>query len=363
MKVALIARSTLYSGKGGDTVQIVKTAEYLRKLGVEADIILSGEPVDYSNYDLLHFFNIIRPDDIISHVRKSNLPFVISTIYVDYSVLDMKIRGVLFRTLYSVLGRDRVEYLKAVARWIKSGEAITSKDYLLRGHRNCIRYLIQKANLMLPNSQSEINRLMKDYNCSGPFKVIPNAVDAAIFDGSNTQSGKERKGVISVGRFEYRKNQLNLIRALKNTDHTLTLVGDPSPNQISYYEQCMEEAKELGDRFKLFSFMEHDKLVELFSEQRVHVLASWFETTGLVSLEAAMQGCEIVITNRGDTEEYFGKYAFYCDPESPDSIREAVESSFKESRLGDFQDHIRANYTWERTAEKTLQAYKEVLGE
>ncbi len=29
MKIAMIARSTLYTGNGGDTVQIEKTAEYL----------------------------------------------------------------------------------------------------------------------------------------------------------------------------------------------------------------------------------------------------------------------------------------------------------------------------------------------
>jgi hypothetical protein len=60
MKVAFIARSSLYSVKGGDTIQIVSTAKYLRQLNVDVDIKLADEKIDYNHYDLLHFFNLIK---------------------------------------------------------------------------------------------------------------------------------------------------------------------------------------------------------------------------------------------------------------------------------------------------------------
>jgi len=44
MKVLFQSRTTLFSVPGGDTVQLVKTAEYLRKLGVEVDISTELEP-------------------------------------------------------------------------------------------------------------------------------------------------------------------------------------------------------------------------------------------------------------------------------------------------------------------------------
>ncbi len=34
MKVAFISRATLYSDKGGDTIQLVNTAAQLRNLGI-----------------------------------------------------------------------------------------------------------------------------------------------------------------------------------------------------------------------------------------------------------------------------------------------------------------------------------------
>ena len=71
MKVALISRSSLFSVKGGDTTQIVKTGEELNKLGVQTEIKLANEKINYEEYDLLHFFNLIRPAD---HACCSEVP-------------------------------------------------------------------------------------------------------------------------------------------------------------------------------------------------------------------------------------------------------------------------------------------------
>jgi hypothetical protein len=66
MRVVMIARPNLYSVPGGDTIQIEETASALRALEVEVDIIISGS-IDYKRYDLIHFFNIIDPEDILGH--------------------------------------------------------------------------------------------------------------------------------------------------------------------------------------------------------------------------------------------------------------------------------------------------------
>ena len=89
MRVAIIARSTLHTVPGGDTVQAVQTARHLKDLGVTVDVKLSNEAIDYSQYDLLHFFNIIRPADILYHSKKSGKPYVVSTISVSYTHLTL----------------------------------------------------------------------------------------------------------------------------------------------------------------------------------------------------------------------------------------------------------------------------------
>ena len=93
----------------------------------------------------------------------------------------------------------------------------------------------------------------------------------------------------------------------------------------------------------------------------MHALASWFETTGLVSLEAAYLGCNIVITNRGDQLDYFGDNAFYCDPESVSSIKEAVDAAYVSASSDILRQKILTEYNWEVTAQRTIHAYKEIF--
>ena len=71
IRVAMIVRSTFYTVKGGDTIQVLQTATGLAAYNVHADIKRTDEKIAYENYDLLHFFNITRPADICCHIRKA----------------------------------------------------------------------------------------------------------------------------------------------------------------------------------------------------------------------------------------------------------------------------------------------------
>ncbi|RYF88370.1 MAG: hypothetical protein EOO00_11295, partial [Chitinophagaceae bacterium] len=85
MRVLFISRATLFSGNGGDTVQVKNTALFLQQAGIDVVIELcNNKQIDYSGFDLVHYFNIIRPSDIIYHIDKSKLPYVVSSIYLEY---------------------------------------------------------------------------------------------------------------------------------------------------------------------------------------------------------------------------------------------------------------------------------------
>jgi len=60
--------------------------------------------------------------------------------------------------------------------------------------------------------------------------------------------------------------------------------------------------------------------------------------------------------------DYFGKDAWYCDPGDPASIRKAVFEAY-EAPVGNENliQRIREQYNWKKAAEKTLQAYEQVL--
>ena len=357
MKVAFISRATLYTTPGGDTKQVDMTAKYLRTLGVDVDVCLTSDVIDYDKYDLLHFFNIIRPADILGHVEKTGTPYVVSTIFLDYGAFEKKARKGLMKWMNVFFSEDAIEYIKAIARWVKNGEKIGSKKYLRWGHSKSIKYVAANSRILLPNSESEYRRLSKKYNIEHNYHVIPNGIDDSVADRVSSRNDKYENAILCVARIEGRKNQLNLIRALNNTDYKVFIHGKPSPNNIGYYEQCKQEA---ADNIHFTTWLTEEELYQMYYSAKVHILPSYFETTGLSSLEAAVMGCNIVVTDKGDTKDYFKEDAWYCEPDDTKSIKEAIDAAYNAPYNKEFKERILRDYTWLRAAEETLAGYKKV---
>jgi glycosyltransferase involved in cell wall biosynthesis len=355
MKIAFITRSTLHKVHGGDTVQVLETAEQLRELGIKVSIFLSHEKINYEDFDLLHFFNLIRPANILYHIRKANKPFVVSPILVDYSEYDKKHRtgfsGWLLRSFTST------EYIKTISRWVLLKDSLPDKNYLWKGQRRSIQHILSKAKMILPNSIAEYQTLEKQYQLKKPYAVVPNGINEKLFNNDCSIS-KNESLVVCAARIEGIKNQINLIKALNNTSFAVLLIGKPGANQKTYYKKCKKIA---APNIVFKGNLTQKELSNYYRKAKVHVLPSWFETCGLSSLEAGAMGCNIVITNKGYTREYFGDDAFYCDPANIESIYNAVTLAAKNNTSQNLRKKIIEDFTWKQAAKKTLEAYQTVL--
>lgn len=357
MRIVFIVRSTLFTVIGGDTIQVQETACHLRKLGITVDIKKATEKIDYPIYELLHFFNIIRPADILIHIKKSNKPFVVSTILVDYSAYDKQYRQGLAGKLFRFLPTAGIEYTKSVFRFLSRRDKLVSISYLWKGQQRSIKEILLKTKAVLVQANEEYNDLIKIYKIAPDFSIIHNGVNTSVFQQTKTVNRKKDM-VLCVARIEGIKNQYNLIRALNNTRYQLVLIGAGAPNQKKYYQKCRDIAA--GN----VSFIDHlpqAQLIDYYAAANVHILPSWFEVCGLSSLEAAAMNCRIVITGKGYAGSYFNNAAFYCDPSQPESILQAVNTAMVADDNDDLQKKIIQNYSWQKTAEDTLAVYKKYI--
>jgi glycosyltransferase involved in cell wall biosynthesis len=357
MKIAFITRSTLYSVKGGDTFQLINTARELKLLGIDVDIKLTNQPVQYEQYDLLHFFNIVRPADIVCHINRSGKPFVVSPNLVNYYEFDQTYRKGVAGFLFRCLPQYSIEYVKTIARWVQGNDVLMTTSYLWKGHKESIRQIIQRAARVLPNSKLEYDQLSEFGIPLPAYTLVPNGIDPALFVANNRQP-KDPGLVLCVARIEGLKNQLNLIKALNNTRYRLVIIGNAAPNQLSYYYECRQQA---AANISFIDQQPQEALAAWYQKAGIHILPSWFETCGLSTLEAAAMDCRVVITDKGYTREYFGDEAVYCDPASPQSIFSAVEKAASTPATDALKQKILAQYTWQQAASQTATAYKHVL--
>ncbi|KXS41807.1 MULTISPECIES: glycosyltransferase [unclassified Candidatus Frackibacter] len=329
MKVLFQVRPDLLNVYAGDTIQILRTKEQVERLGIEVNLS-TDLGVELDKYDLIHLFNTTRISETYQQMlnaKKQDKPVVLSTIYWD---------------MEEYLRNERPDKLKW---WQRTNE-----------YRQEVMNL---ADILLPNSESEKRLIEKNFGIKDKFMVVPNGVSRYLPNKAD-DSFKVKYGledfILAVGRFDKRKNQLNVIKALKETYIPLVMIG--SCNDPQYLRKCKAEAN------KETIFIDHlpqRKLASAYQAAKVHVLASWYDTPGLVSLEAGILGCNIVSTNRGSAKDYFKDLAWYCDPSDINSIYEAVLHAYYAELNSELEEYILTNFTWKITGEKTVEAYHRLL--
>mgnify|MGYP003937784491 CR=1 FL=1 len=171
------------------------------------------------------------------------------------------------------------------------------------------------------------------------------------------------------GRVEPRKNQLAVAKATANYKFNppaggpnikLVFVGKISWRHPEYAMRFKRLVKK-HDWIKHIERIPYENMGSAYAAAKVHVSASWFETTGLVSLEAGLAGCSVVASGER-ARDYLGDYAVYCDPGDINSIQEAIQKAYVAKFNPEFKEHILNNFTWDKTAAQTLAVYNRVLG-
>ncbi len=352
MKVLFTARYSLFSQPGGDTQQVVQTAEALRELGHSVSIILHGEPMDFDAFDIVHFFNLGRPADMVDALHLLKKPLVVSSIWVDYREYD-KQRSGLAGIVLKVLGANGLEYFKTIARGLNGSDKWPGLLYLTRGHGSSLRILTARSAAIITSSASEKKRVCSYFGLAETVHHIPLGLPAAFLHDFEPA---ERSGALCVGRIEGLKNQLNLIKAANGANWELKIIGKPAANQPEYFKHCQQAA---GKNVHFVGWLDTENLLEAYRSAKVLVLPSYFETFGLVALEALSQGCNVVIAERPDMNSIFNDRVLRCNPNNPADIKEKIEAALQ-LPPADFTSADKQKYAWREAALQIESIYKNV---
>lgn len=172
--------------------------------------------------------------------------------------------------------------------------------------------------------------------------------------------------LLFVSTIEPRKNIISLIEAFNilktkyKIEHQLVLIGQKGWR----YEQifaAIEDSPWVSQVHHL-NYLS-DELVALFySKADAFVYPSYYEGFGLPVLEAMTLGAPVITSNSSSLPEVAGDAALLVDPNDTTSLADAIlkvisDRQFRSQLVQKGKERAKL-FSWERTANETLNAYK-----
>jgi glycosyltransferase involved in cell wall biosynthesis len=337
------APSTAFQSPGGGENQLIQTGRYLEARGVQVRPFSPwNDRLDRAS--LLHLFGMSREGLQLARVaRARGVPVVLSPIcWIEPRAM-------------AVLATDRLGRWANQSKWRL--KALVPRFPTWR------RDLLRVADAILPNSMAEGDQLIRWFGAD-PDKIrpVPNGVEER-FAHATPLAFRAIHGpsdfVLYVGRIEPRKNVLGLVEGVRKAGLPLVVIGDALPGYEAYAADC----KRAGEGFtRWLPRVDHDDplLESAYAAARVLALPSWFETPGLVALEAALAGTAVVITPHGCTREYFGDRVGYARPDRPIEIARVISDGWATGPDPELSSHVGKHYPWSEVARRTAEAYEQV---
>lgn len=333
MKIAYIMYpGACYMGAGdGSKMQAEIWARELQRKGHEVERINPWGHYDWKSYDIVHVFGFglwnydmihwgsgINPNFVFSPIIDTNTPMWMYRLATHFGCAKLR----LFSQNYA---------LRQLKSDVKLFLARTDyeADYLRRG------YDIEEEKVaIVPLSYREDH-----YDASIPKEPF------CLFAGTMTQP---------------RKNVPNLILAARKYGFPLKLVGNKG-NAAS--EAKLRQLIGDAQNIEILGFVSDEELIMLYNRAKVFALPSLNEGVGLVALEAAIHGCNIVITNLGGPKEYYeAGTAQLVNPYSVDSIGQAVMKALNDqTSQPQLRNDLIRKYNVSACVDRLLAHYQSIL--
>ncbi len=339
MRILIESYSTCCQNEsGGVQNRIRKIHSLLKKMGID---------VSYYN----KFTSKIDTCDIL-HIFKLD--------YETYGLIQCakkSLKKVVISTIVTISGGTKIDIHRML---INKLPIMTTYKILFKS--------LELSDLVITETKKEADFLNKHYKVPyNKIRVIPNGVDADGYSGDEIYDviGKKCEYVLQVGRFDDNKNQLNLIKALKNTGIEVVFIGGANHTDSGYYEKCVREAAGC-DSIHFLGWLDSSSplLKSSYSHANVLALPSFHETFGLVALEGGMAGAKLALSNTLPILDYgIFDNCHTFSPSNVEEIKREIIAAFNDPKDNQLIEKMMASFSWKRIIEEHIKCYSELCDE
>lgn len=315
MRVAFILSNAVSVSTDGVLSQGLTWKKCLELKGYSVDLVNMWEKRDWRSYDAIVFFGFSTyMCDFLNFLHPLNPNIVIAPI------LDPN---------YSMWA------LKTYTHWGCKKLRLTNPFHSLRQAKDMIKLFLvrseyEKKYIVNGFGVEEDRCIIIPLSLGLDLEALPNPVPKEPFCFHMSLLTDERKNV-------YR-----LIQAAKKYQFKLVLAGvirsDKARSEfMSWIDGCQN--------IEYRGYISEEEKLDLYNRAKVFALPSLNEGVGIVALDAAVMGCEIVLTNLGGPKEYYNGMAKLIDPYNVDSIGLAINDALNSDLQITLKEYIANKYS------------------
>jgi len=330
----------------------------------------------------------LDPDLLKAMNERKNPVEVIETDIGHYSIKEQTSLPALIRSLHPCLVHFphfshpilyRGDFVVTIHDLTLSQFAERGNSLKRRGYYYVIKNAAKKSRRVLTVSQFVNDQLVEEFDLPKDKVVTTyNAIDDKFKKITNPRVlkrvekyGLSKPYILSVGQWRSHKNLPALIEAFAlivkqqawKDKIELVFVG----REDQKYPDLKNKINELklNKYVKFTGFVSDEDLPIIYNGATVFAFPSFSEGFGLPGLEAQACGIPLVSSNRTCMPEIYGKGALYFNPSNIVDISQKILEVLEDRELRD--GLIRSGlenakkYTWSKTAQKTLEVYREIL--
>lgn len=361
-KVVIDARE--YSSSTGRYIS--RLLEYLQKLDNDHDYMVLLKPKDMPAFVIknLRFSKVACPHKEFTLDEQIDLRTQIKDLKPDLVHFAKDHQPVLYKGRVVTTMHDLT-----TARFRNPSKGRLQFKFKQLVYRRVVKRVARKSLAILTPSEYVKNDLVKFTGVSpDKITVTYEAADPITEPAQPLAILEGQQFIMYVGRPMPHKNLDRLIEAFvklkaQHPDLMLVLAGQKDAN----YQRLEMEAHEHTIKNLVFTGrVSEGQLRWLYEHCAAYVFPSLSEGFGLPGLEAMVHGAPVVSSNTTCLPEIYGKAAHYFDPldvtAMSDAINEVLTDKFLRAELLMQGRQQIKKYSWQRTAEQTLEVYNRVLG-
>ncbi len=284
---------------------------------------------------------------------------------LSYGILSLAEKMPVTATIHHPMTVDRRLAVQSTKSFLKKVKALRWYSFI-----SMQKKVAKKLSCIITVSETSKKDIAKEFNIpESKFKTIPIGIDTNNFYPIETIKKQPDRIIVTNSADTPLKGLYHLLFAIKGVLKTrsvhLVVIGSPKKN--GGIENLVKKLK-IGQYITFTGRIDQEQFVKEYARSSIAVVPSLYEGFGLPVGEAMACRIPVICTTGGALPEVAGDAAKLVRPADAKAMEKAIlelldDPSQREALAQKGYQRVLKEFTWEKTAIRTVEAYRQIIND